>query len=235
MNKPPLPPDPINVPQKDFNEPGSLFDSDRIQEHIDYKKQMRQESPVGGSAPRVDRPTVRRDFTNDVKQIQDEFFATHQRGAISSQEGIRTIPLQYRNLIGNFAAVRGARILHQYAIDFWRKPGILESIVPSKAVNPTDSQIVQMYEDFLLFNYLPLAMTPTRAQFSEMVVPSKAVAYVRDHLADMGIRIGTNPAPVSNFIVSVNTNPDNTPVLTAAPPFSERLSLFCKNGVFANG
>jgi len=236
MNKPPLPPDQVNVPGKDFNQPGSLFDSDRIQKHIDYKKQMKDEAPVGGSAPRVDRPTVRRDFTNDAQQIKDEFFQQHQRGSISSEEGLQTIPLQYRNLVGNFAAVRSARILHEHAIQFWTKPGILETFTASPKVDPTTDQATQMYQDFLLFNYLPTRMSPTRQQFIEMITPSKSTSFARLHLADMGIAISQNQAPSQDALRRLETtSSDDTPVLSALPPFSETLSMFCKNGAFANG
>lgn len=218
--------DSVNQPNQRFNEQGELFDSDHKRQKIRYLKALPPERPAAGSGPGNERPTVRRSFDSNAEEIAAAAAGNPQniRGYISSDENIEK-PIKRRPLVGNFSAVRAARVLHQHAIDFWGEAGVIPYVVGQARPDPSSNDASQTYQDFLLFSYLPKPMQPTRQEFLNLITPSKAVVTIQDRLTSMGIE-------TPRVLIDAEAN-DDTPLISAAPPFAENLGSFCRNGVFA--
>lgn len=217
------PPDPIHIPGKPFNQPGSLFDSDEVPQKVRFLTPLPQEVPTPGSSSGDLRPRVRRRFANTEQEVRD----------LTEEASITEITAEeprFRALIGNFSAVRAARVAHQHYIRFWTG-GVLDQVTKSQDPDLSEDRLEQMYNDFLLFSYLPPSMTPSRDEFKRMVQPGKYPTYVQNHLIDIGIAIvGPRPVPTVPTVTDVDGNDD---ILPTPGAFSETLSGFCKGGVFA--
>ena len=190
--------DQINVGKQVFNEPGELFDSDTSPRVVRYLQQLRPDrSAIEGIVPNEPPDPTPRD-TED--------------------------PIPRTSAVGSFSGVRAARIMHQHRIGFWTFGDVLPYVAQSQQADPTEDEIDQMYDDLLLFNYLPNSMTPTRAEFGEMTKPSKREAFIRSRLSELGVLLDQN-AEVSNAVTAAAPQQ----IIPAPPPFAERLSTFCLN------
>ncbi len=213
--------DAINQSKEPFNQPGELFGSDTKRKKIRYVKALPPERPAAGSGPGNERPTVRRSFDG----TGDDLGVIETRSVVSSEEN-QPAPIKRRALVGSFAAVRAARLVHQHTIDFWGDAGVIAHVVGQPKPDLSDNDASQMYQDFLLFSYLPKQMTPTRQEFINLVTPSKAVVNIQGRLSNMGIE---SPPRIAD----TETEDDST-TLTNDVPFAENLGLFCHSGTFAD-
>jgi hypothetical protein len=213
----PIPPSQVNAPTTPFNTPTRLFDG--TQSTVPGTFSFLQRLPPANPLPAAPYP-------QGLPAVLTEFAATESdaiTGAVIIQSALAD-PVQRQPLAGSFAAVRAGRILHQYRIGFWSTAGIIDQTVASTAADPTADQIATAYQNFLIFSYLPPALTPTSDEFANLITPSMNTQNVLAALPLMGINttVVTNPTP--------DTVIDTTVVPTVLPPntpFANNLSQFC--------
>lgn len=185
----------IDASARVFNAPGQLFNIFEQQRHK-YLKQLPITGPTNPPDLIPDGTAVRRNFDDFVP------FVT---------ESLPPPVIKRQAVVGSFSAVRAARILHQYLVNFWSDPDILLALNnPAPLVYSADT-LTQMYADFLLFNYLPAKMTPTQQQFTEIVQPNGIFEQP----------LGLTPAAV------VPEDVLNEATLPPPIPFGESLTPFC--------
>jgi len=199
-----------------INELTHLFNTDLFNRSYTKVKKviytaMPQDAPTPGAAPSNQPAKIRRDFASVAEDTIVE---------VQKPPGVYKRPV-----IGNFSAVRAARILHQHQVGFWTDLGVVELVAEPLQPDPSPDDTEQMYQDFLLFNYPPLARTPTKTDFVDMVTSSKTAVVLKDRLPQMGIVTGGKVQPRLNDHL---TNPseadsDPTPFLPVQPPFAESL------------
>lgn len=209
-------PNQINAPQTPFNNPGQLFNG--LNPAVPPVFNFVQRTPPD--------PYSVRQFgqSSPVPVVLTTLAATPADVAaspVTAAETTDTVPRQ--PITGSFAAVRALRILHQYRVAFWSDAGIIDQYVASNAADPTQAEIDTAYAQFLVFSYLPPALTPSAQEFGDLITPSKTAANVKNALPSMGINVTvvTNPVPTTA------DNPTTTATLPALTPFANNLSQFC--------
>lgn len=204
-------PDAINEPNHPFNAGGAQFNGVFESTNRRVYKQLPDEAPHPGAAYNHRPARVRKDFVEPSRSV------------VYAEEGNTKASTKERKLFGNFSAVRAAKILHQHSIGFWTTLGALEYIAATSLPDPTQDEIDQMYRDFRLFNYLPLAMTPDAVAFANMVVPSKAAVIMRSNLPQMGIVTGGVIPPRLNDLLTNPSADDTVSTLPVPPPYADSL------------
>src|SRR5271170_2865169 len=212
-----IPPSQINVPAAPFNTPDHLYDGTQsnVPPIFSFLQRLPPANPLPPSPYPAGQPAVLTDFAaTEMDAIT---------GAVLIQSALAD-PIQRQPLAGSFAAVRAGRVLHQYRIGFWSTAGIIDQAVTSSSSDPTADQITAAYQNFLVFSYLPPALTPSAEQFADLITPSKNAQNVLNALTSMGINttVITNPVP--------DTVVDTTVVNTTLPPntpFANNISQFC--------
>lgn len=185
-----------NALSKTFDAPGQPFNNRSLPGYR-FLKQLPPSGPANPTDLVPDGTQLRRNFDDYTP------FAS---------EAAPPAVFRRQTVVGNFSAVRAARILHQHAINFWTDPDIRAVLNNPPAPVYSDDVIQKLYQDFTLFNYLPAAMTPTQAEFTAIVQPG----------GNFDPLIGLEPSVPPTEIV------DDTPVLTSPPSFGEVLTTFCQ-------
>lgn len=220
-----LDPDQINRESQVFNAPTELWNSDDPAKPPRYLQPIKESRPATG-VPGPTRPRVLRSF--------DPF---------SEPEQISTVqppPPPTVTFAGSMSALRAMRVCHQYRVGFWGPNGPLRLLSQNRNPDPSQSALDQMYADFLLFNYLPDSMTPTREQFDDFAKPQKRQALMQASLSQIGVQqaqVSTGANAVDDRLSELDSTVLPTPV-----PFRSSVTTFCTQrvervlrGVAANG
>ncbi len=205
----------IDRPKRTMNQPTELFNNNNPPpaQHV----VQRVQAPSAPSSPLVaERPRIRRTFGSTPEEIRAE---------TPTQIVDTSVFTARKQLTGSFAAVRAARTLHQYLVDFWDSAGVIDTVVGQVEADPTQDQLDQMYDDFLLFSYLPSVMTPSKPTFIDMATPSKRAAVVQADLPNMGIN--TKVAQTQSDTTIQDQEVIVIIALPTPPPYAERLTSFC--------
>jgi hypothetical protein len=202
----------INVPGAPFDSSNSEFNGPSSFASVRTPhKPMHANAPAPGSSLSGKPAVVRTNFLQPG-------------GSFVSNKGNVTAQYHRISLIGNFSAVRAVEVMHQFAVGFWSTLGAINLVSASNAADPSTVQIDQMWTDFNLFNYLPNSLTPSRADFVQMVAPSKAAAFITASLGSMGLNVSSTPASnTNNLLVTGQTVDSTTPFLTPQQPFVNSL------------
>lgn len=112
-------------------------------------------------------------------------------------------------LHGSFAGIRAAQVAYLYAIEYWKRmPGYVAGTPITS--DYTAKELEEKYSDFVLYNYLPPAMTPTKEEFAGLVQPSQ--------LASVLTTVLDAPVPVEDTAQSG---------IIEALPFADEISSMC--------
>jgi hypothetical protein len=203
---------PLGGPTQVFDPPGTVFNgTGPVREPHHYVRRVPEEA--GRSSKPAWAPSVRTSFANagDVTAPQVNAGAPK--------------PPAYEALTGSFSGVRAAQSLRQHQIDFWGESAIVEHVMAAPGADPSSTQIDQMYSDLQLFSYMPADMLPSKEEFADQVTPSRAAAAARMQLVTAGIITNNNwsqPQPAT----------EPTPMITASPPFADKLTDWCASRSF---
>ena len=206
----PRPPDYINLPGVLPDSPGSLWGSNNPQRPRTFAQQIPR-APLADDRP---KPQV--------------------LSKLSPEPGERVVAQapaapERRVFEGSFAGLRAMRLLHQYRIDFWGDSSAV-ALLGSSSGDPSEAQLDQAYDDFVLFSYLPPQLMPTKAVFRDMSRPTARSSVLRSSLPTMGI----NTAGQQVLPQTRESTDDATllPIITAPPPYSETLGSLCSRQFF---
>lgn len=199
---------PLGGASQVFDPQGLVFNGvGPVREPRTYVRRVPDEA--GLSSKPAWAPKVRTSFANEG----DVTAAPVSAGAPAQQ-------VSYEQLTGSFAGVRAAQVLRQHQIDFWGASGIVEYAMASPGSDPSQAQVDQMYDDLQLFSYLPGDMLPSKEDFAAQVTPSRCAAAARMQLVTAGIitnNTWSTPQPAT----------EPTPMITASPPFADKLTDWC--------
>jgi hypothetical protein len=221
-------PDSINAPQTVWNETENIwnYDSTRL-------------AGTTGQYTRVQGPPAAPDEVLSQPRVVSDPAATPSDLSTDRQVAVPPIPTAFRPISGPFSGIRAVRILEQHRAQFWDKDGVVGSVYPSGRPDPTKTEVDAMYQNFLLFTYLPKPLVPSASEFSDLVSPSKVVTTIQNNLVNLGIdNSGSIPEPVTRLSLqdiqnaAVGSRGATEPNLK---PYAGQIGFLCShvNGAYA--
>lgn len=204
-------PDQINAPAT-FNSPGELFNDDNP--GVTNRSIIQQVPTFDEASPRSGDMSRGR-VLKSIGAVTADF---KHAPVTDTQDEVKT-----RDFTGSFTLVRSMRVVHQHRTDFWGEAGIMSYIGHSALNDPDEAELDTAYNDMLLNNYMPSALTPSKAQFSQWSSPRKRVGMLIQNLATTGTTTGAiRSTPLSTSVAG--PRPDTLP---EPPPFAENLQSAC--------